>query len=646
MAFSLPKELLVKIGGDARNLQRAGRTSVSVLNRVGNEAKQIATKVAKIGAASALVGFAIKRAFLDPFAQSQDALAALGAALNATGKIGVEALRAIADEASRLQRITTVGDEVMVKAAATLATLAPSLKTDELVRAQTALVGLAEIMGTDVNGAAALLGKTLGSSTNALSRYGIELDASASASEKLAKILGSGSLGAAFDVAQAKALTFAGRMAQIANASGDVRETIGEVIIRTIDLTGEAGTLSERLLTLNQQIQDNMAQWVAWGDVVVRGFEFAGAGIGGLFRIAFNVGEVIGRVLDIIVWRMVGLFKEGFDNIKKLANELIEGLNAIPLIPNIEFRFAIDETNRFFDNAAKQAAALKGDIADIDKAVLGIGGGAVLFEEALNRARAASGGIALLIPPSAAAPGTPDGPPDVVGAAALRAEMVGERVFLSSLYRPFAFGGIGLAAGATRASPLTLGARGELPNIFAGAAGGPLAIGGGGGVPRIFAEAASQLRPLVGAAQDAAAGWSVASDTLASSIAHAAQATISGGQQISSAVVGMMQNIIANIGTSSGGLFGSTLSGALIGGALGIIGGLFSRRDRTPVKVHLDKVSPEAARDLEQTQGPTVVNIQVLSPGGDVIDEFRYETARRERMDQTVRLPSMARRGF
>lgn len=377
-SIAIPKELLVKIGGRSRELERAGQRSQAVIRRIGTSATQMSKKVAGIGVALAGLGFAAKRAFLDPAAAQEEAVTSLAQALASTGKTGEEALRRITAEASRLQRITKAGDESLVQASATLATLAPSLDPESLERSQTALVAISDTFTKgDIESAAQLLGKTLGSSTNALSRYGIQVDTAASARAKLDAILANPTVLAAFDVAQARAKTLAGSEAQLANAIGDVREQMGFILADTLGLADGSSTLTNRILDQADSLRENRAEWVAWGRVVIAAMKFAGESIRGLVRLAFNAGQMIGRSFDIGFNLLIGSALKAYEKVRSF----------IPGLGDREERSA-----DFFATAREQAAGLVGDLGDMGAALEAVAGRWTDIRDAATEAYAAAGG--------------------------------------------------------------------------------------------------------------------------------------------------------------------------------------------------------------------------------------------------------------
>ncbi|MEZ4414638.1 MAG: hypothetical protein R3E10_02715 [Gemmatimonadota bacterium] len=241
---------------------------------------------------------ALASSLVNAFKEQEDSVASLNAALQATGKTGRSAFAELNAEASRLQRITRAGDEAILKASASLATLVPSLDVAGLKNAQTALVALADtFFDGNLDTAALQLGKTLGSTTNALARYGIQIENStAPASEKLAEILGDAKLKGAFEVAQARAQTFGGSLVQLTNAQGDLRESLASVVVEAFDWTRLNQRLTARIQSLTTSMEENRGKWVAWGQVVAAWT----AGVASSFRLigrtAFNLVTILGRV--------------------------------------------------------------------------------------------------------------------------------------------------------------------------------------------------------------------------------------------------------------------------------------------------------------------------------------------------------------
>tara|TARA_R110000803_G_scaffold9824_4_gene30624 strand:+ start:3080 stop:5203 length:2124 start_codon:yes stop_codon:yes gene_type:complete len=132
--------------------------------------------------------------------------------------------QSLLDYASSLQSVTSFGDEAIISAQALLAAFIKD--EDQLKKATQATVDLAAAKGMDLTAAADLVGKSIGSSTNALSRYGIEIIGAVgsttrleSATDSIAKLYGG--------QAAAQTLTLSGSMRQLSNTFGDFQEAIG-----------------------------------------------------------------------------------------------------------------------------------------------------------------------------------------------------------------------------------------------------------------------------------------------------------------------------------------------------------------------------------------------------------------------------------
>ena len=173
---------------------------------------------------------------LRAWGQQEEAVQTLRAALMVMGHEGEGALRTLTKRAAELQKVTTKGDEAIIAATASLGLLAPALSVDELAKAQEAMIGIADtFLKGDVTNAALLMGKSIGSTTNALTRYGIQIDTSASQGEKLNQVIEQ-SIGF-FEVSKARTDTLNGALQQIKNAWGDVKEAIGRVLEQKTGLT-------------------------------------------------------------------------------------------------------------------------------------------------------------------------------------------------------------------------------------------------------------------------------------------------------------------------------------------------------------------------------------------------------------------------
>jgi len=119
MAGKAMRELVVRFTGNPAQLTRSISRVEASLKRVGKSAAAMAMTSARqfrnLTLAAGAVGYAVNRLFIQPYGQQQQAVEGLRTALVMTGKDGSEALKLLTDEASRLQKMTTVGDEAILQ---------------------------------------------------------------------------------------------------------------------------------------------------------------------------------------------------------------------------------------------------------------------------------------------------------------------------------------------------------------------------------------------------------------------------------------------------------------------------------------------------------------------------------------------------
>ncbi len=354
-------------------------------------------KGAMVGLGTAFAAGRLGQSLITAFTKQQDAVVGLGSALEQTGKSGSAALEQLTRNASNLQRVTRQGDEAILAATESLTLLAPALNTSELERGQQAIVGLGEgLFKGDINAAAQMLGKTIGGTTNALSRYGIEVDMSGSATERLNQILEQSAR--YFEVAKDKTKTVGGSIQQLSNAFGDLKETLGGVLADMLGLTNRAGGLTEQTFGLITAIEENRGQIVAWGQVAIRSIGFVAQAFKTLIRSAFNVGEILGRGLEIAFSSVVGAVLRGLElAIATPINFLIEQVNRIPGV-DIDFRIGGFGADAFFANVATQTQNLRGDISDLGETLGNLAGSWQSVADSAGRAWDVQSGAANVTP--------------------------------------------------------------------------------------------------------------------------------------------------------------------------------------------------------------------------------------------------------
>lgn len=216
------------VQAEVKNLQGemvSFASRVQVLEGAFNAVSQLQTILAGVSSA---------------YAAQETAEARLAQAMRNTMGASDEEIQAIKDLASAQQKLGIVGDEVQLAAAQELATyleFSDSLKTiipvlNDMIAQQLGLGASAE-SATQI---ATMLGKVMNGQTEALSRYGYKFDEA----QKYILLYGDESERAAVladvvsesvgGINEAVAQTPSGRMQQLANEIGDVKEKIGAAV--------------------------------------------------------------------------------------------------------------------------------------------------------------------------------------------------------------------------------------------------------------------------------------------------------------------------------------------------------------------------------------------------------------------------------
>ena len=165
-------------------------------------------------------------------------------------------------QSNELQSITIFKGEDIV---AVQSLIAAFTKEEQQIKELTRVTldfAIAQDMVEDLASAGNLISKTFASSTNALTRYGIQVKGAAGSSERFESVIKN--LDAAF-LGQAEAATVgAGKMQQLSNAWGDAKEKLGVLLIKAINpLVEGLKSMAEGLadsLTDTHQLSDAIAK--------------------------------------------------------------------------------------------------------------------------------------------------------------------------------------------------------------------------------------------------------------------------------------------------------------------------------------------------------------------------------------------------
>ena len=198
------------------------------IDRVGEGLKNFGKTVGVIyGYASAAVLKAV-----GDYRQQEEATNALTRSMINQGVYSKDLKDKYLETASALQKISLYGDEQIIAAQGVLQGFVGQKEVSkELTKATLDLAAAKKI---DLATAAELVGKTIGTETNALARQGIEVNANATKQEKLAQVIAG--VNKQFAGQAQAAADGLGILKQLENIASDIFETIGERLSPVITL--------------------------------------------------------------------------------------------------------------------------------------------------------------------------------------------------------------------------------------------------------------------------------------------------------------------------------------------------------------------------------------------------------------------------
>jgi len=296
---------------EATLLLKIKETGSAALSKTKDLLEGIGSAAKWVGAA--IVGFGALA--LKNYHEQEEAVNALNQSMVNQGIYTDDLSKKYQAQATALQKLTTFGDEQIIAAQAALqAQIGHTEVTEQLTKAT---LDLAQAQGMDLKSAADLVGKSIGSSTNALARYGIEINTAASTSEKMSQIIDG--LNSKFGGQAEAAAKGLGSIKQLQNAFSDVLEVVGEKLAPAIGAGAKVLTNWLYQLGNSKQFLDALDKSLT---VVTKGFVYLKTGI-------MNVGGVIGTALAASM-ESVSLLMEGqFKRAKDVAALGIQEVGAV-----------------------------------------------------------------------------------------------------------------------------------------------------------------------------------------------------------------------------------------------------------------------------------------------------------------------------
>jgi hypothetical protein len=305
---------------EASLLIRIKEVGSDVLDKIGSGIGAIADKAAVV--ATALVGFGT--AAVAAFRESEKSSNELTQAMVNQGMYTSELKQKYVDLAAALQAKTQFDDDAIVAAQATLQTyLGQTEVTSELTMAT---LNLAAAKGIDLKSAAEMVGKTIGTETNALARQGVQIDDVSGKTERMAAVVGA--LNQKYDGQAEAAARGLGSMEQLKNAAGDFLEVVGENLAPFISF------FTKQLLDFTVALRTNkdfLSGLTTTVDFVAKSFVVLKNIIAGTAEV---IGSGLGAAVEAVSLAMKGKFSQakevvamGMDDVANLTKQRVITLN-------------------------------------------------------------------------------------------------------------------------------------------------------------------------------------------------------------------------------------------------------------------------------------------------------------------------------
>lgn len=177
-----------------------------------------------------------------------------------------QAFKNLKEQAQQLQKVTLFGDETTIEAQSFLAQM--QLSEQAIIKLIPLIQDFATAQGIGLSDAAKLVAKSVGSSTNALSRYGLVIEGDVGSVERLNSAVDALSIGFKGQ-AEAVSKVGLGPFQQLSNQLGDVSEQLGSIIVDGIEpLKNMLQSLADALSGTSKETKENIVQYGALAAII------------------------------------------------------------------------------------------------------------------------------------------------------------------------------------------------------------------------------------------------------------------------------------------------------------------------------------------------------------------------------------------
>ena len=349
--------LTIAFGADLRGFDKALKKGLRSTQKFANNMKRTGQTITK-SVTLPLIAFAgvSVKAFDEQIKAETKLRTALGGSETA--------FQNLKKQAQELQKTTLFGDEATIEAAAFLGQL--GLQEDAISQLLPLIQDFATAQNMQLGDAAKLVAKSVGSSTNALSRYGITIEGQVGTTDRLESA--TNALTTAFGgTAKAVAGEGLGAWVQLKNALGDVSEEFGKIILENLEpLKARLSEVAERLKNLSAEQKENILKWMKWIAIIGPAIVILGTVLSTLVSVVSGIRNLglalmwlnanpIGAIITAIgafITALVWLLTSSSDTARKVRNFFIIMANGIILSINkaidaINFLNPFDQIKHF-----------------------------------------------------------------------------------------------------------------------------------------------------------------------------------------------------------------------------------------------------------------------------------------------------------
>jgi len=338
-----------------------------VLNRIGINSVALGNIISQaiMGAGRKMLEFGQQT--LDAAAKQERAEAMLAQAMKVRNIYSEQAVDDAMAYASSLQKVTTFGDEDIATTQRQL--IAFGAKGQALKDLTKATLDLSAATGMDLKSAGDLIGKSIGSTTNALMRYGINIEGAVSSTSRMESAVKN--ITALYSgAASAAANVYDGQMKQLSNRIGDIQEGIGFYLIPAIkklvtiintsilpafekategtkDMKEGTNFLVKAITAISTTIQGVVFAFSNWGTVMATVAAIAYKAFSGDFKGAMEVGKIGVEELTTAITEQASLIEQTNEKIVESEKAKMEAMEetTLPVIATIG-----EAWNSFYDS--------------------------------------------------------------------------------------------------------------------------------------------------------------------------------------------------------------------------------------------------------------------------------------------------------